>query len=414
MQRIMKWNDEIVGLWATPILRNQIDDLSALGRLAAPGAGLATAAGDVFSGEGDATVQLLRRSIDQAVHAYFRHLKMHPTPGYRLKGRIEQLAYGESRALRRTTGAYLTGMFCIDVPRKTESLHLRLDARPGHVTLYDPRPGFNMLSIKNDPYRDQTLTVELRRGLLMMWPACVGHYCHPNLSREPQLCIVFDVVPTDNDVEESTAVEGWQGQISDVWPTGLIKRRLPAHEQPNRELIALIDELERENPNLTTDFNSGRFRSEKRPALEWLLSHVNRSLTEYFKQLGMDYPIAWDIASWPNVNRFGDYHSPHNHPWCYLSGTYYVQVPEAEAAQGGDHELNSGCISFYDPRSEPIGPELLPPGSPAARVCTIRPVPGALLMWPSSVYHFVHPNLSTTRRYSISFNVHLRMQDHYL
>ena len=414
MRQVMQWSDEIIGLWVTPILRRQIDDPPVLGSLAKLGAGPPAEASDTFFASKEGAIKLLRKNIGKAVQAYFEHLETCPAPAYRLRGRFERLTYGESRALRNTTGAYLTGIFCIETPKDTASLHLRLDARPGHFTLYDARQGFNMLSIKNDLYRNQSLTVEAQPGLFVMWPANVSHYCHPNLSRTPQLCIVFDVVPSDGDTEDVKSKEPWEGDIHDAWPTGLVKRRLPAHEQPNRELISIIDELERENPSLTTDFNSNQFRSHKPPALEWLLSNINQSLTEYFKQLGMDYPISWDIASWPNINRFGDYHAPHNHPWCYLSGTYYVQVPEPDAAQDGNHELSSACISFYDPRSDSTNPEFLPPGSPAARVYTIRPVPGALMMWPSSVYHFVHPNLSTTKRYSISFNVHLRMQDHYL
>ena len=143
------------------------------------------------------------------------------------------------------------------------------------------------------------------------------------------------------------------------------------------------------------------------------MSHIDQSLNAYFKQFGMNYPVSWDIASWPNINRFGDYHSPHNHPWCYLSGTYYIQIPEAEIDQDDDEELNPACISYYDPRSG-MNADMFPPGSRSGPVYTIKPVPGALLMWPSSVYHFVHPNLSTRKRYSFSFNVHLRWQDHYL
>ena len=403
----MHWKDEVVGLWATPILRTQVDDPSVLGRLVELGSSPPAAASD-------AAMQLLHGKIASAVQAYFEHLQVRPAPGFRLRGRFERLAYGESRALRNSNDAYLTGVFCVTAPKDRESLHLRLDARPGHVTLYDPRPGFNMLSIKNDPYRNQSLTVEYQPGLLVMWPANVSHYCHPNLSHSPQLCVVFDVIPSDGSSADEKPAKRWSGEIQKVWPTGLIKRRLPDYERRNRELIAVIDELEQKNPNLTTDFNSRPFGDHKSPALEWLMSNINRYLTEYFQKLGMNYPISWNIAAWSNINRFGDYHSPHNHPWCYLSGTYYVQVPEPDAVQDGNQAQQSACISFFDPRSESARLESLPPGSAAARVYTVRPIPGALLMWPSSVYHFVHPNLSTIKRYSISFNVHLQMQEHYL
>lgn len=409
----MEWNNEIIGLWPTPIIRSQVDDQSVLRGLGELGASQASISSDEFFADEDAAIQLLRENIIQAVQAYFERLEIRPTPGYRLRGRFERLTYGESRALRNTPGAYLSGLLYIQTPKDTEALHLRNDNHPGYLTLFDPRPGFNMLSIKGDPYRNQAAMVEPRPGMFLMWPAFVNHYRHPNLSRTSQLCISFDVVPCDGDATDTRSAPRWKGEVDDMWPTGMVKRRLPEYERHNRELIGIIDELERENANLTTDFNSNRFRDLEDPAVKWLMANINQSLTMYLKQMGMNYPISWDIASWANINRFGDYHSPHNHPWCYMSGTYYVQVPEAEMGKDGDEELNPACISFYDPRSG-VNAELFPPGSRASRVYTVKPVPGALLMWPSPVYHFVHPNLSTTKRYSISFNIHLRWQDHYL
>jgi uncharacterized protein (TIGR02466 family) len=144
----------------------------------------------------------------------------------------------------------------------------------------------------------------------------------------------------------------------------------------------------------------------------WLMSHINQSVDEYFKQFGMNYPISWDIAIWSNINRFGDYHSPHTHPWSYLSGTYYVQIPDETARPEYQSELPPACISFRDPRSVSY-PLAYPQGSRFSPNYTIQPVPGAMLMWPSAVFHFVHPNLSTQKRYSISFNIHLQTQSEY-
>lgn len=407
----MQWNDEIVGLWPTPIMRSQIADQSVLSHLAQLGASQASPSDDGLFANEDAAIQHLRETIAGAVQAYFQQIEVSPAPAWQLRGRFERLTYGEARGLKNTPGAYLSGVLYIQTPKDTEALHLRSDTYPGLLTLFDPRPAFNMLSIRNDPYRDQSVLVEPQPGLFLMWPAPVNCYRHPNLSRTEQLAIFFDVVPADG--EGIRYEKRWDGEIQDLWPTGLIKRRLPEHDRPNQELIGIIDELERENPNLTTDFNVDRFRSHKHPAVDWLMSNIEQSITAYFKQLGMNYPISWEIASWPNINRFGDYHSPHNHPWSYLSGTYYVRVPEADIDQGSVEQLNPGCISYYDPRSG-INPYTLPPGSRSSPVYTVRPVSGGLLMWPSAVYHFVHPNLSTQKRYSISFNVHLQLQDHYI
>ena len=45
---------------------------------------------------------------------------------------------------------------------------------------------------------------------------------------------------------------------------------------------------------------------------------------------------------------------------------------------------------------------------------TIRPEPGMLMLWPSFISHFVHPNLSKDVRVSISFNIVLKWQDQYM
>ena len=409
----MQWNDEIIGLWPTSILRSEVDEPSVLRRLEELDASQASAGGDELFESEDTAIRHFRETVVEAVEAYFQHVGADAAPGWRLQGRFESLAYGESRALRNSPAAYLSGLLYIRTPKDIEALHLRKDNYPGCLTLIDPRPGFNMLSIKDDPYRNQALMVDPQPGLFLMWPAFVSHYRHPNLSRTEQLCIRFDVVPSDENAESSRSSVPFEGHFHDTWSTGLIKRRLPEHEQYNRKLIGVIDELERENADLTTDFDATRFQDIDHPAVKWLFSSINQSLTLYFKQMGMNYPISWDVASWANVNRFGDYHSPHNHPWCYLSGTYYVQVPEPEIETGGNEELNPACISYYDPRAG-VHADMFSRGSGAGRVYTIKPVPGALLMWPSSVYHFVHPNLSTNKRYSISFNIHLQWRDHYL
>jgi len=105
------------------------------------------------------------------------------------------------------------------------------------------------------------------------------------------------------------------------------------------------------------------------------------------------------------------YHNLHNHPHSYLSGTYYIKVPEQPA--GFRSDLNPGAISFFDPRPQAnmgaisgdgqIDPEL-----------RITPEPGLILLWPSFLHHLVHPNLSEDARVSVSFNVLLKNTERYL
>ncbi len=175
-------------------------------------------------------------------------------------------------------------------------MHLRKDVYPGHLTLLDPRPGFNMCSIEGDPYHKQSLMVEPQPGLFLMWPAFVGFYHHPNLSRSAQHYICFDVVPTEHETADAKLATLWNGDVHDMWSTALIKRRLPGYEKQNAELIDIIDSLERDNPDLTTDFNSERFRSYQHPAMDWLMSNINQSVTAYFKQIGIKQDIPGKSA----------------------------------------------------------------------------------------------------------------------
>jgi uncharacterized protein (TIGR02466 family) len=200
---------------------------------------------------------------------------------------------------------------------------------------------------------------------------------------------------------EAGQAPDWQPKFLDLWPTLLIRRRLADHDGPNAQLIELVEEMDRASEQLTTRYQGVDFLAVDNPAVAWLRAGIEETVTAYFDEMGMDYPIRWSLQSWPNINRRGDYHPPHNHAWCYLSGTYYVKM----ASDGG-------AISFYDPRSTVN--MLLPAGEAAGgHEYTVKPSPGTLLLWHSSLNHLVHPNESEEMRISISFNIVLEWANHY-
>ncbi len=205
----------------------------------------------------------------------------------------------------------------------------------------------------------------------------------------------------------------WREGFVDLWPTTFVQRRLPDCEAPNEELLGLVREMERENPDLTTDYRTPDLFNRDHSAVNWLRAGVNETVVGYLRHLGIDYPIDWLIHGWPSVNRFGDYHDAHNHPRAYLSGTYYVTIPKSREKLKTRGDLRPGCITFYDPRpgvnmtairGDPyVDPEY-----------TVTPEAGMLMMWPAFINHFVHPNLSKQPRVSISFNIVLKWSDDYL
>ena len=193
-----------------------------------------------------------------------------------------------------------------------------------------------------------------------------------------------------------------------VWPTLLVSRRLPAFEQPNAGLIEHIHAQEAREKDFTARFHEQSFFSSKHPSVRWLREQIDQTARAFLRQAGIERALSWKLVGWYNVNRYGDHHAPHTHSGCYLSGTYYVQVPPAPAVVE-DPRAHPGCISFYDPRTAAnmvtVGTE------PDARsVHTVHPGAGTLLLWPSPVQHQVHPNLSEQTRITISFNLMLDRQ----
>ncbi len=201
--------------------------------------------------------------------------------------------------------------------------------------------------------------------------------------------------------------------VIDLWPTKIVRRRLDDCEAQNKKLVKLVRDLERENKDLTTDYLAPDLFNRDHPAVNWLRDNVNGTVIEYLKHLGIDYAVNWTITGWASINRFGDYHDTHNHPWSYLSGTYYVKMPATLETLQSRSDVRPGCITLYDPRPgvNMLGIKGDPYVDPEF---TVMPEPGLLMMWPGFVNHFVHPNLSKETRISISFNIVLKWSDEYL
>ena len=191
--------------------------------------------------------------------------------------------------------------------------------------------------------------------------------------------------------------------FSGLWPTLLVKRRLPGFEQPTAELAAYIAEQEAREVDYTARYLEQGLFSSEHPSVRWLKTQIEQTAAAFLRHVGIDRAPTWRLIGWYNTNRYGDHHAPHTHPGAYLSGTYYVRVPP-RPAKVDDPRAHPGCISFYDPRT---GANMITVGSePDARTAhVVCPSAGTLLMWPSPVQHSVHPNLSEEHRVSVSFNL---------
>ena len=182
---------EIIKLWPSIFLERDLADHEA------PTRGLIALAesrsdDDVFVID-DPGVEWLKNQIAQAVNAYLDETGYSVAPTWGARGRFETQNFGDYRPLANQPGAHLVGMYVLQWPCEQRPAGARDDGLPGCLTFYDPRIAMNMNAIKRDPYYRYHRHVIPRAGLLIIWPAYVSYFVHPNPSREPAIGIVFDV-----------------------------------------------------------------------------------------------------------------------------------------------------------------------------------------------------------------------------
>ena len=105
-------------------------------------------------------------------------------------------------------------------------------------------------------------------------------------------------------------------------------------------------------------------------------------------------PERWSLYMWAIVLEAAGHQIPHVHPGGWLSGVYYVQVPNFVAASENE---KAGWIEFGRP------PERYRVDAPTAQ--SIRPQEGQMLLFPSYMYHRTIPFDDTGTRISIAFDI---------
>jgi hypothetical protein len=106
-------------------------------------------------------------------------------------------------------------------------------------------------------------------------------------------------------------------------------------------------------------------------------------------------PAVAHLKAWGLIQRCGEYEAWHLHPGGWLSGVYYVRVPEVASAEGE----GPGCIEF----GPPAALQRALPGH--VTVWRHRPREGRLLLAPSHYAHRTIPFDAGEYRISLAFDV---------
>ena len=194
-------------------------------------------------------------------------------------------------------------------------------------------------------------------------------------------------------------------EVIPAFPTLIGRWQVPDAESMNDELRELILSEEREYSSLGRSNIGGwhsrtDFLNRPEPAvaalITWITWAVNRMVDATAGAGSFKGTVS--LSAWATICRAGSYHAPHSHPNSAWSGVYYVNAGTNPPAPS-----LSGVLEFLDPRA---GVEAVTaPGDPYGEPVRVRPEAGLIVIFPSWLYHWVHPYAGHTPRVAISFNV---------
>lgn len=147
--------------------------------------------------------------------------------------------------------------------------------------------------------------------------------------------------------------------------------------------------------------HTGNLLAEPKGPFAALETVLNRNIEHYLRELPADAthpyldarPRRWRLSVWSVVMGRQGHQLPHTHPDGWVSGVYYIRLPDTVAGS----RTREGWIEFGQPP-----PALL--GSSTSAVRHFEPEEGLLLLFPSYVYHHTYPYDSDQTRISIAFD----------
>ena len=168
------------------------------------------------------------------------------------------------------------------------------------------------------------------------------------------------------------------------------------HDKDSRAKIGL-------NPKSTL-LAKRNFGSENKHVLDQkqfknLKKELELILQDYFDKIicPANDIVPYITQSWLNYSEPGKFHHEHNHSNSYVSGVVYIQCHET---------LDK--ISFVNHGYKMIRPEVKEHNVFNSLVWTIPVKTNDVVLFPSSVSHFVPPNEGNNTRISLSFNTFIK------
>jgi uncharacterized protein (TIGR02466 family) len=189
-------------------------------------------------------------------------------------------------------------------------------------------------------------------------------------------------------------------KISEIFPTPIwvVDLEASVHEPLNAGILATVKKLAGDRPAI-------------RPGATWQTDPYIHRLPEFaeiariiraaaeaaFDSLNIEKRPFSITGCWVNINPKGGLNTRHTHPNNFLSGTYYVQVPDGAAAR----------IVFDDPRPQAmtIMPRVTRHNKFMGNEIGVDVKAGRLVLFPAWLSHGVPANPDELERITVSFNL---------
>ena len=107
--------------------------------------------------------------------------------------------------------------------------------------------------------------------------------------------------------------------------------------------------------------------------------------------------FRFEANAWVNINRKGGFNTAHHHGTFHVSGVYYAKQPANATGESGMIELINSRFDHHI--FSQIGGQAF---SPSVKM---RPAVGQMLVFPSTLLHFVFPNETDEERISLAWNL---------
>jgi uncharacterized protein (TIGR02466 family) len=193
-------------------------------------------------------------------------------------------------------------------------------------------------------------------------------------------------------------------EVTRAFPTLIGRLQIPDADAMNRDLHALILAEEMKYLSLGRSNIGGwhsrpDFLGQRDPAVSALTTWLNWGLHRMIEASAGSNTFQGPLSvfAWATVCRAGAYHAPHSHPDSAWSGVYY-----ADPGSSSPDQPLSGVLEFLDPRAGVDA--VTAPGDPYGEPFRVRPQAGLLVLFPSWLYHWVHPYSGYAPRIAVSFN----------